>query len=555
MSVIARSLSARCPVLNHFPAACQPRLKSSQSTIEVIPVNKNAGKRERKCSEDGSDAQGKSWPRYVVERLRRFEKLKSDHEEMLRERILRESRPIEVRLPGGKSVEGQSWKTSPYHIARAISCSVSESAIVARVNGELWDLLRPLEADSSVELLEFDNEGAKAVFWHSSAHLLGAAMEHLYGGLLCRGPPTEYGFFYDIFMNGRDRTSGSASYRDSDEKLNNQCQAEGIGPETMRLQFTLKLAASGYLHKALQLDGQPYIIEELQLFPGPEPVHSVLLSSEKAALYVTSSTSVLEVPVSNCTAYPSCGQCVLSRDPYCAWDARRGACKETRGQQNASRWLQDIENAEAGSVCFPQAQPRMHTPREVFTAAPAEPVMVTVPENSLVNLPCRAPSNLAQTNWTHDGERAAEAEMIEQPFSLWLVATSDRQGLWECWATENGFKALMASYMLQMGARETLAGVEGQLPWAGIAVKTYWNELVLVSTLLALSILALVAYIAYHRSERCRSRRGARVSQVPTDDGEQEEIRPGSQSPEDDTRMRQTHHSSAEGNPQDHNQP
>eukprot|EP00061_Rhincodon_typus_P006638 g27490.t1 len=84
-----------------------------------------------------------------------------------------------------------------------VSCGLSESAIVARVNGELWDLLRPLEADSSVELLEFDNEAAKAVYWHSSAHLLGAAMEHLYGGLLCRGPPTEYGFFYDIFMNGR----------------------------------------------------------------------------------------------------------------------------------------------------------------------------------------------------------------------------------------------------------------------------------------------------------------------------------------------------------------
>ncbi|XP_048450699.1 semaphorin-4B-like, partial [Rhincodon typus] len=322
---------------------------------------------------------------------------------------------------------------------------------------------------------------------------------------------------------------------------------------SVRYRVMFLITASGYLHKALQLDGQPYIIEELQLFPGPEPVHSVLLSSEKGALYITSSTSVLEVPVSNCTAYPSCGQCVLSRDPYCAWDTHRGACKETRGQENAYRWLQDIENAEAGSVCLPQAQPRMHTPREVFTAGPAEPVLVAVLENSLVSLPCRVPSNLAQKNWTHDGERAAETEMIEQPFSLWLVATTGQQGLWECWATENGFRTLLASYTLQVGARETPAGTEGQLPWAGVAAKTYWNELLLVSTLLALSILALVGYVAYHRSKRCRSQRRARVSQIPTDDGEREEIRPGSQSPEDDTRMRQTHHSSAEGNPQDHN--
>ncbi|GCC46083.1 hypothetical protein chiPu_0029948, partial [Chiloscyllium punctatum] len=63
---------------------------------------------------------GKPRPWYIAERQRHFEKLKSDHDEIVRERELRESRPIEVRLAGGERVEGESWKTSPYHAARAI---------------------------------------------------------------------------------------------------------------------------------------------------------------------------------------------------------------------------------------------------------------------------------------------------------------------------------------------------------------------------------------------------------------------------------------------------
>lgn len=38
------------------------------------------------------------------------------------------------------------------------------------------------------------------VFWHSSAHVLGEAMERIYGGYLCYGPPIENGFYYDMFM-------------------------------------------------------------------------------------------------------------------------------------------------------------------------------------------------------------------------------------------------------------------------------------------------------------------------------------------------------------------
>jgi threonyl-tRNA synthetase len=69
------------------------------------------------------------------------------------------------------------------------------------VNGELWDLERPLEASCKLQLLKFDDPEAQAVFWHSSAHVLGEAMEKVYGGCLCYGPPIQEGFYYDMFMD------------------------------------------------------------------------------------------------------------------------------------------------------------------------------------------------------------------------------------------------------------------------------------------------------------------------------------------------------------------
>ncbi len=76
--------------------------------------------------------------------------------------------------------------------------------MVAKVNGELWDLDRPLEKDSDLKLLKFEDPEGQYVFWHSSAHILGEAMEKHYGGHLCYGPPIENGFYYDMWLEDRN---------------------------------------------------------------------------------------------------------------------------------------------------------------------------------------------------------------------------------------------------------------------------------------------------------------------------------------------------------------
>ena len=85
--------------------------------------------------------------------------------------------PIRITLPDGNVKEGFRYKTTPLMIAEGIHKMLAKQSIVCKVNGKLWDLFRPLEGDCDLELLKWDSDEAKEVFWHSSSHVLGQAME------------------------------------------------------------------------------------------------------------------------------------------------------------------------------------------------------------------------------------------------------------------------------------------------------------------------------------------------------------------------------------------
>uniref|UniRef100_A0A8C3VI84 threonine--tRNA ligase n=1 Tax=Catharus ustulatus TaxID=91951 RepID=A0A8C3VI84_CATUS len=146
-------------------------------------------------------------PSFIEDRLKLYEVLKKEHDALLAYRAANQSKSIKITLTDGEMVEGESWRTTPYQLAVGISQVLASNAVIAKVNGELWDLDRPLEGDCTLELLTFDNEEAKAVYWHSSAHILGEAMEGYFGGCLCYGPPIENGFHYDMYIEDRSVSS------------------------------------------------------------------------------------------------------------------------------------------------------------------------------------------------------------------------------------------------------------------------------------------------------------------------------------------------------------
>ncbi|XP_042331389.1 threonine--tRNA ligase 1, cytoplasmic-like [Sceloporus undulatus] len=175
-----------------------------------LTVHQAKHKKEKKKETQALDScknEPQQEPSFIQDRLKLYEALKKEHDALLASRASSQSRPIKITLPDGKKVEGESWKTTPHQIALGISRGLADNAVIAKVNGELWDLDRPMEGDSTLELLVFDSEEAQAVYWHSSAHILGEAMENYYGGCLCYGPPIENGFYYDMYMDNRGVSS------------------------------------------------------------------------------------------------------------------------------------------------------------------------------------------------------------------------------------------------------------------------------------------------------------------------------------------------------------
>jgi hypothetical protein len=74
----------------------------------------------------------------------------------------------------GQVKEGKRWISTPMDVAKEVS-SRREAAgfVIARVDGALWDMARPLEGDCQLELLGLDSKDGQDTFWHSSAHTLG----------------------------------------------------------------------------------------------------------------------------------------------------------------------------------------------------------------------------------------------------------------------------------------------------------------------------------------------------------------------------------------------
>jgi threonyl-tRNA synthetase len=106
---------------------------------------------------------------------------------------------IHVKLPDG-SVKEVPPGTTPLDIAKSIGQRLAEAALVAKTNGDLIDLTKPLEKDTDLRILTEKDPEALEVYRHSSAHLLAAAVLELFPETkLGHGPATESGFFYDFY--------------------------------------------------------------------------------------------------------------------------------------------------------------------------------------------------------------------------------------------------------------------------------------------------------------------------------------------------------------------
>ncbi|MBQ9583447.1 MAG: threonine--tRNA ligase [Bacteroidales bacterium] len=105
---------------------------------------------------------------------------------------------IKITFPDGAVKEYEKGITG-YEIAMGISPRLAADVIVASVNGEIYDLDRPIDTDADFKLHKWEDKEAKKAFWHSSSHLMAEALEALYPGIKFGiGPAIDNGFYYDV---------------------------------------------------------------------------------------------------------------------------------------------------------------------------------------------------------------------------------------------------------------------------------------------------------------------------------------------------------------------
>jgi threonyl-tRNA synthetase len=125
---------------------------------------------------------------------------------------------IKVTFPDG-SVREYNNGVSSLDIAEQISPRLAKEVFSATVNGEVWDLTRPIGTDATLKLNKWEDDAGKHAFWHSSAHLMAEALEALYPGMKFGiGPAIENGFYYDVDP-GDDKSITEADLKAIEDKM------------------------------------------------------------------------------------------------------------------------------------------------------------------------------------------------------------------------------------------------------------------------------------------------------------------------------------------------
>ncbi|XP_039946753.1 semaphorin-4D isoform X9 [Hirundo rustica] len=222
----------------------------------------------------------------------------------------------------------------------------------------------------------------------------------------------------------------------------------------------------GALHKAISYENGMHIIEETQLFPNFEPVQTLLLSPKtgRRYLFAGSNSGVVQSPVAFCDKYATCVDCVLARDPYCAWKPLEASCTDIFKEGEMERnWIQNIGGDASSCSDKVRENPLQHTFKHGSTA----------------ELKCSQKSNLAQVVWKFKDDvlrvESPKYRLLEKALLIFNLSEGD-SGVYQCLSEEKvknkKFSQVLAKHVLELkkmhhatvGPTTTAAPTEGYLP-------------------------------------------------------------------------------------------
>ncbi|XP_043084224.1 semaphorin-7A isoform X2 [Puntigrus tetrazona] len=197
---------------------------------------------------------------------------------------------------------------------------------------------------------------------------------------------------------------------------------------------------NGVIFKILVNSSNAFIISETHLLNGSAPVHSMKLDSVKRKLFVGYPGQISVLDLQRCQDYnASCEECVLSRDPYCAWTAQ-GCTTQTRGG------IQNIANGFT-DVCRPKSGGRFTREVKQSSAAPLK-ILHHLHTGVPFYLSCPVDSNHATYKWEHD-QKSIPCQKTQSECLLLIPAmSSGMYGDYKCTSHELDYTKTVREYNL-----------------------------------------------------------------------------------------------------------
>ncbi|XP_016096271.1 semaphorin-4C-like [Sinocyclocheilus grahami] len=273
--------------------------------------------------------------------------------------------------------------------------------------------------------------------------------------------------------------------------------------------LTVCRSADGWLQRVVILGSEAHVIEEIQLFDRQQPVDSLTISHSKKYLYIGSRSEVLQLPLANCSRYHSQPDCLLSRDPYCAWDSEGRACVRIDLHRGSTSTLSQDLMLER----FSRGKAKFEKPFSIPSPDHSRLRNVTVVVGSDLVLPCHLVSNLAQPFWELNERELALVEggapgpRFDQALRSLVIPQAGplQAGRYICYSEEQGVKFQTERYQVAVVASAPVF-MEARAPDGSMGL--FW---VLVITLGAACLLLLIASLYLRRRLKLALGKGAEM--------------------------------------------
>ncbi|XP_030608348.1 semaphorin-4E-like [Archocentrus centrarchus] len=244
----------------------------------------------------------------------------------------------------------------------------------------------------------------------------------------------------------------------------------------------------GTVLKAVNYDGEMFIVEEIQVFHPPVPIKilklsNVMIQDVQGQLYAGSDTGVAQIPVATCERSSSCVDCVLARDPYCGWNKILGKCVFISNSH--SEVIQSVKVGNA-SLC-PDADP-------------IKPQNKSVQQGAVLKLSCLPPSSLAKIMWQQNDQALIPSDHLQlQQDGLLIHNTSfSDAGHYRCMSVESSradkYKTTLLEYWVTISGSGKSGPILGPQAQTGCISDIALQAIV---WLLAVSLLVLLGWNFY----------------------------------------------------------